>query len=237
MALELVEPKPPKGVNLYLSGLISVLPIAAHIIGQTSEGIAVLFSLTIMYTVSGLATLHLWFRRSENPGLPSVARVGWTIAVFIAPVFVAPLYWALHILLPSRKRSPDSGERFALLTKESNPLRAHMLKELLSSAGIPLRIHGTEDAAGVGMGQFIVAQRFEVPEAQLQDAKALLDSQSLEFPDTPELSGEGELFEGLDESVKGQTAESSDTEPSRGPMELAIWLILGLLALRLLNII
>ena len=157
--------------------------------------------------------------------------------MFIAPVFVAPTYWALHVFLPSRARSADAGQRFVVLTKESNPLRAHMLKATLAAAQIPLRVHGTEDAAGVGMGQFIVAQRFEVHEEQLEDAKALLASlEEANFEDTPELSGEGELSEPPADSVALHVEERTEDTPSRSLAEVALWVVMVLVALRLFGL-
>ena len=223
-------------VPLTLSALISLAPVAALLAEAGVEEAQRPLSPIVLTVVAVLSVGHVWLRERETRLLGLLAKATWSAGLIIAGAFVTPVYWCLHVYLPAKMAGSDDGEPFVLLTKESNPLRAHMLRELLVGAGIDLRVHGTEDAAGIGMGQFIVTQRFKVPASQLAEAQEVLNSEPPESDTSPELTEDEVLIE--------PPADVTDLPPSQGPPEAAsfglvevlIWLVIGGVALRLLGV-
>ena len=221
-------------LRLYLSALLSLVPFITLVIEDQLGREQPEASMVVLWAVAGIASAHLWLKERDTRLFALLSRILWTAALFIAGAFTIPIYWCLHIYLPTRMSGQRDLRHFVVLTRESNPLRAHMLRDQLVAAGIDVRVHGTEDAAGVGMGQFIVAQRFEVPEAQLQDAREVLDAEPAASELSPELSDDAIIEEpprdgtslDLDETSSGRTFD---------PWEIAIWLILALLTLKAMD--
>ena len=220
-------------VTLTLSAMISLLPVASLIAEAGVEETQRTLSPIVLTLVAVLSVSHLWLKERETRLIGLLAKATWTVGLIIAGAFITPIYWCLHIYLPTRIEGEDE-EPFVLLTKESNPLRAHMLKELLVSAGIDLRVHGTEDAAGIGMGQFIVTQRFKVPASQLADAQEVMNAGPPESSHSPELSEDEALIEApADATVLPPT---EDAPGSFGAVEVLIWCVIGAVALKLLGL-
>lgn len=221
---------------LYGSALISLLPIGALLLEGGADEQRGLLSPIVLTTVSALSSGHVWLFERDARGASLLAKVTWTVGLIIAGAFITPLYWCLHIYLPAKMPGRGDEQPYVLLTKESNPLKAHMLKELLVAAGIDLRVHGTEDAAGIGMGQFIVTQQFKVPESQLVEAQEVLRSEPPTSGASPELTDDEALTEAPADDTALPPIHESQSPASYSIVEVTMWLILGLLALKLLDV-
>jgi hypothetical protein len=224
--------------RLYLSGsaLISLLPMGALLLEQAAEEQHALLSPIVLTIVSALSAGHVWLFERDARGLSLLAKVAWTVGLILAGAFITPLYWCLHVYLPAKMPGRGDEQPYVLLTKESNPLKAHMLKELLVAAGIDLRVHGTEDAAGIGMGQFIVTQQFKVPESQLVEAQEVLRSEPPDSEGSPELTDDEVLTESPADDTDLPPIHESHPRDSYSIVEVTMWLGLGLIALRLLDV-
>ena len=224
-------------LHLATSALLSVAPFAALVIEDLQGKEQPELSLIVLFAVAAIASLHLWLRERSFRPIAILSKLLWTASFFIAGAFTIPIYWCLHLYLPSRVEDASDPRKFVVLTRESNPLRAHMLRELLIDAGIDLRVHGTEDAAGVGMGQFIVAQRFEVPESSLTEAQGLMESEAFSLEGSPELSEAEALIAPPADDTALPSPEGAHAQGGAGLTEFIIWLAFGVIALTLLDLI
>jgi hypothetical protein len=223
-------------LTLTTTALISLLPVAALLAEADVEEAARTLSPIVLTIVAALSVGHVWLFQRQTRQFGLLGKVTWTVGLIIAVAFISPVYWCLHIYLPTKVRGRGDEQPYVLLTKESNPLRAHMLKELLVAAGIDLRVHGTQDAAGIGMGQFIVTQRFKVPESQLADAQEVLRSEPPESETSPELTEDEALIEPPADDTDLPTIHESQPPGSYGVVEVTMWLMLGLAALKLFDV-
>ena len=222
-------------IRLLASALLSLTPFIALVVEDALGKERPEVSLFVLWVTAALASLHLWVtQRALNP-VALLSKVIWTAALFIAGAFTLPIYWCLHLYLPAKLAGESDGRTFVVLTRESNPLRAHMLIELLIAAGIDVRVHGTEDAAGVGLGQFIVAQRFEVPEAQLEEATEVLHSEPLESELSPELSEDHPIEPPPVEDTAALDTPGAGERKGIDLAEIAVWVVLVLVTLKALD--
>lgn len=116
-------------------------------------------------------------------------------------------------MVPSNdEETPASGPPpagpYVTLAKIHDPVKAHLLEDVLRQEGVAVTVLGTKDGASIGVGQLILDRRFEVPESQLEWAQKIMS----------DILGDGQTT-GTDEMPPELTHDAPIPEDEPGEFE------------------